>query len=138
LLPLAHVPVVIDLDEVASTTTGDEMYVCRKTLRKVQSVFGKGRKLSLMVQSRPKNGTSSTSTGGIGGGAAEEGNEVMTKGNGNSAAATAMTTTTEEWVEVRVRESLSVGEGQVWVGEKVREELGLLSVEGDGAYELLK
>jgi hypothetical protein len=44
-----------------------------------------------------------------------------------------------QFVEVRVRESDRLGEGQVWIGETLREELGLIGKDGgDGSFELLR
>ncbi|GAA5888591.1 hypothetical protein JCM16303_000882 [Sporobolomyces ruberrimus] len=132
LLPLSY-----DLAHVESesTDTGDEMYVSRAVYKKVQEIFGKGHKLSLMVQARPKNGSTgsgpeepSTSTLGT--------DSTSQKGKEGTSAA-GVGTEEKPSVEVRVRGSQRVGEGQVWIGANLREELGL-GIGNEGDFELLK
>lgn len=111
------------------------MYVSRAVYKKVQEIFGKGQKLSLMVQARPKNGSTgsgpeepSTSTLGT--------DSTSQKGKEGTSAA-GVGTEEKPSVEVRVRGSQRVGEGQVWIGANLREELGL-GIGNEGDFELLK
>ncbi|GAA5899206.1 uncharacterized protein JCM6883_005146 [Sporobolomyces salmoneus] len=149
LLPLSHSPIpLFPSTTITAATTDeglveeDEMYLNRQTYRKLRDIFGKGQKMSLMVQPRPRNssssgGPSSSNTGG----SAEEATQNAASGSSETGA----TKNTEEkqFVEVRIRESDRIGEGQVWIGESLREELGLMGNAttgggGDGSFELLK
>lgn len=111
------------------------MYVSRAVYKKVQEIFGKGHQLSLMVQARPKNGS-------IGSGPEElstsnPGTDSTSQKGKEGTPSGSSTVEEKPSVEVRVRGSQRVGEGQVWIGANLREELGL-GTGREGDFELLK
>lgn len=111
----------------------DEVYLSPGLYRKVYGIWG-GQKLTLTCQNRPKREGKSVSGGGGGGG----GNDSTANEEGNSANGTEKIkeggSSGEKVIEVRVRENSRIGMGQVWVGDKLRADLGV----GEKAFELLK
>lgn len=151
LLPLEVLPT----SQFEATDSGkgrdDEVYLNRQLCRKLQEMFGRGSKLGLMVQPRPSR------SGAVSGGATtsnEDGGGVSTKANGHDHASSKKeSASTDEkqqnqsisaYVEVRLREGETVGDGQVWIGESLRNRLGLVPLESaghhdeDGRFELLR
>jgi len=108
----------------------DEVYLSPGLYRKVYGIWG-GQKLTLTCQNRPKREGKSVSAGG-------GGNDSMANEEGNSANGVEKTkeggSSGEKVIEVRVRENTRIGMGQVWVGDKLRADLGV----GEKAFELLK
>ncbi|GAA5966735.1 hypothetical protein JCM3765_000928, partial [Sporobolomyces pararoseus] len=121
---------------------GDEMYLSRGTVKKLQDVWGRGNKLSLTVQTRPSNHSGSAKGGedvSMGTGPGSEGGSKSTNPTNST-----NEEKTAKAVEVRVRESNRICDGQVWIGESLREELGLIKTgetggeNADGSFELLR
>jgi len=107
---------------------GDEVYLSPGLCRRVYGIWG-GQKLTLSLQNRPKRDGKLAAGGGTDPNVNEEGSS-----SNGSEKAKESGSGGEKVLEVRIRENSRIGMGQVWVGDKLRAELGV----GERAFELLK
>ncbi|GAA5923458.1 AAA family ATPase peroxin 1 [Sporobolomyces koalae] len=121
--------------------TGEEIYLNRVLCNKLYRIWG-GHKLTIAVQPRPKNPSSANQTADDSSASAIPSGSTSTGTNVGDHHQKPKDATSENdktrTIEVRIRESSIVKEGQVWIGKSLRHQLELMTGDKDGAFELLK